>query len=218
MIARALAIEPAPPGSRPSPVGLWSPGVTQEASALEPHLADAQTALVERLQRGDVAALEMVYRQHHQAVRAFARRLLGNDELAEDLVHDVFLGAPAAFGRFRGESGVRTFLVGLAVNKAKHYVRAAVRRRRTIDAFGREPPPGGEAVPDRDHERRELAGELQRALDRLPVDERIAVVLCEVEERTSREVALLVGAPEATVRTRVFRAKRKLREMLGGQR
>jgi len=54
MIARALAIEPAPPGSRPSPVGLWSPGVTQEASALEPHLADAQTALVERLQRGEI--------------------------------------------------------------------------------------------------------------------------------------------------------------------
>jgi RNA polymerase sigma-70 factor (ECF subfamily) len=193
--------------------------VSQQASAIEPHLGpDAQSALVQRLQDGDVAALEMLYRHHHQVVRAFARRVLGNDELAEDLVHEVFLGAPGAFRRFRGESTVRTFLVGLAVNKAKHFVRAAIRRRRTIDALEREPQPRGVAVPDREHERRELAGELQRALDRLPVDERIAVVLCEVEERTSREVAVLVGAPEATVRTRVFRAKRKLREMLGGER
>ena len=49
---------------------------------------------------------------------------------------------------------------------------------------------------------------------RLPIEQRVAFVLCEVEERTSREVAEIVGAPEATVRTRLFHAKRKLREEL----
>jgi RNA polymerase sigma-70 factor (ECF subfamily) len=218
MVMRAVVIAPLSSGSRRPPIGLWSSSVAQEASAGEAHLAaEVQTALVERLQAGDAGALETVYRQHHQVVRAFARRLLGNDELAEDLVHDVFLSAPAAFRRFRGEAAVRTFLIGLAANKAKHYVRAAVRRRRIVDALAGEVQLRSEEVPDKDHERRELADALQRALDRLPVEERVAIVLCEVEERTSREVALIVDAPEATVRTRVFRAKRKLRQMLGGE-
>ena len=57
-------------------------------------------------------------------------------------------------------------------------------------------------------------GSLTRALDDLPLDQRVAFVLCEVEERTSREVAEIVGVPEATVRTRLFHAKKKLRVLL----
>lgn len=52
------------------------------------------------------------------------------------------------------------------------------------------------------------------ALDRLPLDQRVAIVLSEIEERTSAEIATIVGAPEGTVRTRIFHAKRKLREIL----
>jgi RNA polymerase sigma-70 factor (ECF subfamily) len=50
----------------------------------------------------------------------------------------------------------------------------------------------------------------------LPLDQRVAIVLSEIEERTSAEIATIVGAPEGTVRTRIFHAKRKLRELLGG--
>jgi RNA polymerase sigma-70 factor (ECF subfamily) len=189
--------------------------VTGEADATDPYLAgEANSVLVDRVRAGDTAALEMLYRQHHEAVRAFARRLLGHPDVAEDLVHDVFLNAPAAFTRYRGESTLRTFIVSVAVNKAKHYVRAATRRRRMLDRFAIEPGRASVATPDESFERRELAEELQCALDRLPLDERIVVVLCEVEERTSGEVAAIVHAPEATVRTRLFRAKRKLRSIL----
>jgi RNA polymerase sigma-70 factor (ECF subfamily) len=62
--------------------------------------------------------------------------------------------------------------------------------------------------------RRELAVALERCLDALPLDQRVAFVLCEVEERTSSEVAEIVGAPEGTVRTRLFHAKKKLRALL----
>ena len=62
--------------------------------------------------------------------------------------------------------------------------------------------------------REQAASALTRALDELSHDHRVAFVLCEVEERTSAEVSTIVGAPEGTVRTRLFHAKKKLRESL----
>jgi RNA polymerase sigma-70 factor, ECF subfamily len=66
-------------------------------------------------------------------------------------------------------------------------------------------------------DRAKLAARLTRALDALPLDQRAAIILCEVEERTSAEAAAIVGAPEGTIRTRVFHGKRKLRELLEGE-
>jgi RNA polymerase sigma-70 factor (ECF subfamily) len=167
---------------------------------------------------GDEQALAVLYRQHHEAVRAFARRLLGNASIAEDLVHDVFLVAPAALRTFRGDSELRTFLLSIAVNKAKHHLRAAARLRRTLEGLGGEPPPPPKVQsPDEASERRELCEQLQRALDALPIEQRVVVILCAVEERTAAEASEIVGAPENTVRTRLFHAKRKLRELMGSE-
>jgi len=176
---------------------------------------EAQSVSVGGVAVGDNQALAALYRQHHGAIRAFARRLLGNASIAEDLVHDVFLAAPAAFRGYRGDSEVRTFLLSIAVNKAKHHLRAASRLRRAMDRLGSEPEPPAAEAPDETAERRQLCDELQRALDELPVEQRIVVVLCAVEERTAAEVSQIVGAPENTVRTRLFHAKRKLRELMG---
>jgi RNA polymerase sigma-70 factor (ECF subfamily) len=188
---------------------LWSDameGLGQVASSLPSRVAD-----------GDTQALAALYRQHHEAIRAFARRLLGNPSLAEDLVHDVFLSAPSAFRGYRGDSQVRTFLLSIAVNKAKHQLRAATRLRRALERLGGERPAPPPDTPDEASERRELCEELQRALDELPIEQRVVVVLCAIEERTATEVAEIVGAPENTVRTRLFHAKRKLREIMGGE-
>jgi RNA polymerase sigma-70 factor (ECF subfamily) len=62
--------------------------------------------------------------------------------------------------------------------------------------------------------RARLAHALTRALDSLPLDQRVAIILCEVEGRSSAEAAQIVGTPESTIRTRIFHAKRKLRELL----
>jgi RNA polymerase sigma-70 factor (ECF subfamily) len=191
--------------------------VTVWFDAVEPVAAPAcepPSAQAARLAAGHADALAALYRQHHETVRAFARRLLGDAHHAEDLVHEVFLAVPAAFRVYRAEAAIPTLLLSIAVNKAKHHVRGAIRARRAFARLGEQPRSATASAPDAESERRELCDELQRALDRLPIDQRVVVVLCAVEERTAREVAGIVGAPENTVRTRLFHAMRKLREMM----
>ena len=174
---------------------------------------DDTAELVERVRRAEPQAVGQVYDEHHAAVRAFARRLVGDSAAAEDLVHEVFVSLPRAIRGYRGDASLRTFLISIAVNHARHHVRAAARRRAAMERLGREPV-GSTADPETHTRRRELADALCRALDSLPLEQRVAFVLCEVEERSSHEAAGLVGAPEATVRTRLFHARRKLREAL----
>jgi len=176
---------------------------------------DTSTArLVARLQDGDPRALGELYDEHAGALLAFARRLVGDPDQAKDLVHEVFMTVPAAIRRFQGASTLRTFLVSIAVNHGRHHVRAASRRRAATERLAREPEVAGSDTPEQDAMRERIALALTCALDTLPIDQRVAFVLCEVEERTSREVAAIVGAPEATVRTRLHHAKKKLRDEL----
>lgn len=169
--------------------------------------------LMERLARREPAAVGEVYDLHHQAVRAFARRLVGDPMSAEDLVHDVFVALPDAIKNYSGSGALRTFIIGIAVNHARHHVRSAVRRRAAMSRFSQEPSRES-ADPEQDLRRRQLAAILARALDALPLDQRVAFVLCELEERTSQDAAQIAGAPEGTIRTRLHHAKRKLREAL----
>lgn len=173
----------------------------------------AEPSLVDRLRRGEPDALGETYDAHHDHVRAFARRLVGDDAAAEDLVQETFLALPRAIRGFRGDATLRTFLVGIASNCARHHVRAASRRRAMHEKSASDEPAPPQ-TPEEHAKRKQLAAALTRALDELPFEQRVAIVLCEIEERSSAEVARIVDAPEATVRTRVFHAKRKLREAL----
>ena len=172
--------------------------------------------LVARLRDGDCDAVEQAYVAHHAAVRAFSRRLVGETSTAEDLVHDTFIALPRAIRSFRGESGLRSFLIGVAVNHARRHIRSAVRRRRATERLAAQHSVLPTTIDASEVlERKRLADRLSTALDELPVDQRVVFVLCEVEQRTSVEVAAIVGAPEGTVRTRLMHAKRKLRDALG---
>ena len=160
-----------------------------------------------------VPSIAELYREHHQHVRAFARRLLRDDASAEDLVQETFLALPSALRSYRGDSPLRSFVMGVAANHARHHVRSATRRRAAYErSAGEEIAPP--STPQDRAERKELAETLTRALDELPADQRDALVLCEVEEHSAAEVAKIVGAKEATIRTRVFHAKKKLRAIL----
>jgi RNA polymerase sigma-70 factor (ECF subfamily) len=169
--------------------------------------------LVSRLGAGDTHALGEVYDQHHEAVRAFACRLVGDAAIAEDLVHEAFVALPRVIKRFQGESSLRSFLTGVVINHARHHVRSASRRRSMLTRAGREPSPESRS-PESSAEGQAFLAALNRALDTLPLDQRVAFVLCDVEERTSGEAAELAGAPEATIRTRLFHARKKLRAAL----
>lgn len=177
--------------------------------------AAADSALVARLRAGERAAVDEAYRAHHVAIRGFARRLVGDATSAEDIVHEAFVALPRAIRRFRGEGSLRAFLIGVAANHSRRHVRAAARRRRATERLAEHVDLQVRTIDATDQLiRKQLARRLWAALDALPIDQRVVFVLCEAEQRTSVEVAEIVGAPEGTVRTRLYHAKRKLREML----
>lgn len=199
-------------GSHPVMLRLVPPADPPASSRV---IVTDEDAWCEALAHGDERALTRLYREHHEAVRALVRRMLSTTNDVEDVVHDVFLAAPAAFRRYRGEGTVRSFVFSIAVHHVRHHVRATTRRRTWLDRFRlspvHSPPP---TTPEAHNERRELAERLRRAMEGLSFDHRVAVVLCEVEEMTAVEAAGVIGVPEATVRTRLFHAKKKLRVLL----
>jgi RNA polymerase sigma-70 factor, ECF subfamily len=168
---------------------------------------------IEQLRRGDPAAIAAAYDRHHVRLRAFARRLVGDDAVAEDLVQEVFVTLPSAARRLRAGASLESFLIAIAINHARHHLRTAARRRRLGERLMREPTSRSES-PESAVMGHELADALVRALDELPLDQRVAFVLQEIEERSSGEAASLVGVPEATMRTRLHHARRQLRDRL----
>jgi len=174
---------------------------------------ESNSSLEERLARGEAEAVVEAYRAHHAHVRAFAQRLVGDAAVAEDLVHEVFVALPDSMRRFEGQCSLRTWLVAIAARRAQHHVRAALRRRSAEARLALEPREAP-TRPDEAVERAELAALLTRALDTLPLEQRVAFVLCEVEERTSVEVAQMLDENDGTIRARVMLAKKKLRAEL----
>jgi RNA polymerase sigma-70 factor (ECF subfamily) len=187
-------------------------------SAMAETEADTDRDLVARLRDGERAAVEQAYLAHHVAIRGFARRLVGDPAAAEDIVHEAFVALPRAIRRFRGDGSLRAFLLGVAANHSRRHVRSAMRRRRATERLAAHEELTPRTVDATDQLiQSQLARKLWAALDELPIDQRVVFVLCEAEQRTSVEVAEIVGAPEGTVRTRLFHAKRKLREKLEKQ-
>jgi RNA polymerase sigma-70 factor, ECF subfamily len=181
-------------------------------SFVEPTVGE-EPSFVEKIQQGDVDAIAAVYDRHHAPLCAFARRLLSGDAAAEDLVQDVFMALPRVIGRLEPGRSLRSFLLGIAANRARHHYRSRRRFLSMAERLSREPEPEFES-PEQHTERNALCRALSRALSTLSLDHRVAFVLCEVEGRSSREAADILGIPEGTVRTRLFHARQKLRAAL----
>jgi RNA polymerase sigma-70 factor (ECF subfamily) len=179
-------------------------------SARAPSATPAPASLVERVRAGDPRAIAELYDRHHARVYAFARRITGDESSAWDLVQEVFLAVPKALESFRGESQLETFIVSIAVHRAKNHVRSAMRQRALRERAALEPQAASES-PEQHLARAQLRDQLRAALDTLSLDHQTAFVLCDVEERSSVEVAAMLSVPEATVRTRLFYARKKLR-------
>jgi RNA polymerase sigma-70 factor (ECF subfamily) len=187
-------------------------GLTKELVGVEGQTDE----LVAALGRADTAALRDVYREHHEAVRAFARRLLSSDADAEEIVQDVFVDLPRAVRSFRGDCALSTFVMSVAVNHARHFMRAAGRRRAAHSRLAEHQLSQIEVAPPADDsaERLELARRLLHAMSQLPAEYRLAFVLCDVEERTSQEAAQILGLPASTLRSRLSAARETLRALL----
>lgn len=173
---------------------------------------DEDDVILAGLRAGQLDALARAFDRWHQRVRVLARRLL-SDVVAEDVVQETFAALPDAVARFRGEVDLESFLLGITVKRARRHYRAAARRGRALERLAKEEK-HGPRDPEQDAYRRELARRMAAALDDLPAAQREAFVLCEIEEMTSAQAAALVDVPEATVRTRLFHARRRLRDLL----
>jgi len=183
------------------------------AAPAEAHAGDANDdAIAAGLRAGRLDALARAFDRWHQRVRVLARRLV-SDAAAEDVVQETFAVLLGAVARFRGEVDLESFVLGIAVKRARRHHRAAARLRRALERLTNEEK-RGPRDPEHDAYRRELAQRLSAALDRLPPAQREAFVLCEIEEMTSARAAALADIPEATVRTRLFHARRRLRDLL----
>jgi RNA polymerase sigma-70 factor (ECF subfamily) len=172
-----------------------------------------EATFLSRLRSGDLDAIAEVYDRHQEALCSFASRLLGERQAAEDLVHDVFVVLPEVVHRFEPGTSLRAFLLGVTANRARHYVRAAARRRRMTERFANEPMPRV-ADPEQHAQRKLLARKLANILDKLPHDQRVTFVLCDIDGNDSSEAAEILRIPQATVRTRLFYARQKVRAHL----
>lgn len=170
--------------------------------------------LLAQAANGDTAAFQILYERYRDPIFRFAYRLLGSVEAAEDVVHDCFLGLIKEPGRFdSSRASLRTYLYGAARNQAaKRY--QSFGRETGIDELADELRSADRQGPMARVLDDELAGEVERAIAGLPPLQREALVLFEYEELSLAEIAAVVGADSGTVKSRLFRAREKLRSRL----
>jgi len=188
----------------------------------DPPLTDAEMA--SRVAAGDQAAFRLLMRRHNQAMFRTARSILRDDAEAEDAVQEAYLHAYRRIADFRGDSKLSTWLLSIAVNEAIGRLRRRQRRATVISLEG-DIAHDGDSLPDERAAdegggpeslavRAEARRLLERTIDQLPEAFRSVFVLRAVQELDVDDTAAALGIPEATVRTRFFRARALLRESL----
>jgi len=180
------------------------------------------TELVNRIAVRDQAAFERLMRRHNGRLFRVARAILKNDAEAEDALQDAYVDVYRHIGDFRGHSSVATWLTRIAVNHALMRLRKQ-RRDRVVIPFRANDDGQDEAEANIDTKtespstatlRSEIRRLLEHQIDQLPVAFRAVFVMREVEEMTVEETAEALSIPPPTVRTRLFRARARLREAL----
>jgi RNA polymerase sigma-70 factor (ECF subfamily) len=171
--------------------------------------------LVASILAGDMRALETLMRLYNRTLLRAARSILRNSAEAEDAVQETFLRAYRALGTFRGESKLSTWLVRIAVNEALMRRRGA--KPEALTDRETDELVSGEAGPESTALRRDLGKRLIEQVERLPEEFQAVFRLRALEELTVEETAAALGIPQATVRTRYFRARALLRKSLQRQ-
>jgi len=179
--------------------------------------------LAQRITAGDQNAFELLMRRHNQMLYRTARSILKDDAEAEDAVQEGYLLAYRAMGRFRGDAKLSTWLVRIVANEAIARFRKRGRSAEVIqldgDSIAEHDPEDsmGESKSERPEHaafRAETRRLIEAKLDELPDAFRTVFVLRAIEEFSVEETSAALDIPEATVRTRFFRAKSLLREAL----
>ena len=191
---------------------LTQPATVPAMRLVTPPQNSSDATLIERIARGDQLAMRTLFARHQMTVFRFAVRLLGDRTLAEDVLSETFFDVWRQAGRFEGRSSVSTWLLSIARHKALSA------RRRPRD------PEADEAAaahlvdpadtPEVSLQRRHDADLLGRCLAKLSPEHGEVIDLVYYHEKTVGEVAAIVGIPEATVKTRMFYARKKLAQLM----
>ncbi len=178
-----------------------------------------EAELIQRCAAADETAYAELVATHERMVYQLAYHLLGTREEALDLSQEVFLRVFRTLGTFRGQSTLRTWIYRIVINQARNRQRWWRRRRQGdqvsldqhVQDHGELRQPGDAASPDRVLVRKEAAARLWTALDRLPFDQRTAVVLREFDGLSYEEIAFSLDIAVGTVKSRLTRARQALR-------
>jgi RNA polymerase sigma-70 factor, ECF subfamily len=182
-----------------------------------------EAALVERCTQGDEAACAELVAAHHRMVYGLALNILGDRDEALDLSQEVFLRVFRTLSSFRGQSALRTWIYRIVVNQARNRQRWWRRRHRGeqvsldehVQKFG-DMESTQDVLPDRLLASKETAARIWQALDKLPFDQRTALILREIDGLRYEEIAFSLGVAVGTVKSRLTRARQALRaELLG---
>lgn len=194
-----------------------SGGETITDSAASP----SDDELVATARTGDLEAFNRLVERHQRVVYAVCFRLLRDPQLAEDVTQDTFVRAYQSLARFQGDQ-FRSWLLRIATNRSFDVLRYRRRRQaESLDAqlIEEEPQWASEAPSDDPEEfsaRRELSRRLDEALGRLPPEQRLVVLLHDVQGYPYEEIALITSASLGTVKSRLSRGRARLRDELRG--
>ncbi len=183
--------------------------------------------LVERAQRGDKHAFELLVAKYQRRLSRLISRFVRNTTEAEDVTQEAFIKAYRALPAFRGDSAFYTWLYRIGINTAKNYLVAQGRRAPTSTPFDSDDAEDFEdaallhevATPENELMSKQVVEVVNSSLQELPDDLRTALTLREIEGLSYEEIAAVMDCPIGTVRSRIFRAREaiaaNLRPLLG---
>ena len=177
--------------------------------------ATSDEVLIGRIANGDRLAMQVLFARHHVRVFRFVLRLVRDEASAEDLISEVFLDVWRQAGKFEGRAQVSTWLLAIARFKALSMLRR--RPEQELDEEKAEAIEDSADTPDVTLEKKQKSEVLRQCLTSLSAEHREIIDLVYYHEKSVEEVAEIVGIPEATVKTRMFYARKKLAELLKTQ-
>ena len=170
-----------------------------------------EVRLMDRVAQEDVRAFEVLYRAYSPRLARFLRGMLRQPALVEEVLDDTMLVAWRKAHTWDASSQLSTWLFAIAYRQALK----ALRRSEPTLALEDEPATAPQAQPDGEMQQRQLRAELGAALGALSPDHRAVIELTYYQGRSCREIAEIMACPVATVKTRMFYARQRLRGLLG---
>jgi RNA polymerase sigma-70 factor (ECF subfamily) len=184
----------------------------------------AERLLIARLRDRDEQAFREVFRQYMDKVFSLTYRMLGNRQEAEDVAQEVFITAFKSIESFRGEAKFSTWLLRIAANHSKNRIKHLARRPTEgvdpddvsqVRSMPDRPAPPVQAQisePDKMLEAAQTNALIEQAIAALDEDQRLLVVLRDVEELSYEEIGEITGLPEGTIKSRLHRARMAIKE------